>query len=120
MGETFCSADPQVEGRSVLWIWVYSDIVNVPISSEQQLRDCGMVDPGCDGELTVEGRYVYTATDSTCSLSGCQVDNFHGGVVECTDVSIDGKPVSIAIRANQSLFQSYSSGMLNASCGTKV
>ena len=38
----------------------------------------------------------------------------------CTDVSIDSKPVSIAIEANQSLFQSYSSGMLNASCGTKL
>ena len=118
-GETFCSADPQVEGRSVLWTWVYSDIVNVPISSEQQLRDRGMVNPGCDGELTVEGSYLYTATDSTRSLSGCQVDIFHGGVVEYTDVSIDGKLVSIAIEANQSLFQSYSSGMLNASCGTK-
>ena len=31
-GETFCSADPQVEGRSVLWTWVYSDIVNVLIA----------------------------------------------------------------------------------------
>ena len=31
-GETFCSADPQVEGRSVLWTWVYSDVVNVLIA----------------------------------------------------------------------------------------
>ena len=87
----------------MLRIWVYSDIVNVPISSEQQLRDCGMVDPGCDDELTVEGKYVYTATDGICSLSSCQVDSFHVGVVECTDVSIDGKPVPIAIGANQSI-----------------
>ena len=58
MGETFCFADPQVEGRSVLRIWVYGDIVNALVSSEQQLRDCDMVDPGCDGEFTVEGRYV--------------------------------------------------------------
>ena len=28
-GETFCSADPQVEGRSVLWTWVYSGVVGV-------------------------------------------------------------------------------------------
>ena len=28
-GETFCSADPQVEGRSVLWTWVYSGVVSV-------------------------------------------------------------------------------------------
>ena len=103
---------------------------NVPISSEQQLVDSGTVDPGCNGELTAEGSYLYTATDSTCSLSVCQVDILHGGVVEYTDVSIDSKhavtlavtqqPVSIAIEANQSLFQSCSSGMLNASCGTKL
>ena len=105
-------------------------VANVPISSEQQLVDTGTVDPGCNGELSAEGSYLYTATDSTCSLSGCQVDILHGGVVEYTDVSIDSKhavtsavtqqPVSIAIEANQSLFQSYSSGMLNASCGTKL
>ena len=77
-----------------------------------------------------EGSYLYTATDSTCSLSGCRVDILHFGVVEYTDVSIDSEhavtpavtqqPVSITIEANQSLFQSYSSGMLNASCGTKL
>ena len=86
-------------------------VANVPISSEQQLVDSGTVDPGCNGELTAEGSYLYTATDSTCSLSGCQVDILHGGVVEYTDVSIDSKhavtsaviqqPVSIAIEANQ-------------------
>ena len=58
------------------------------------------------------------------------MDILHGGIVEYTDVSIDSKhavtmavtqqPVSIAIEANQSLFRSYSSGMLNASCGTKL
>ena len=49
-------------------------VANVPISSKQQLVDSGTVDPGCNGELTAEGSYLYTATDGTCSLSGCQVD----------------------------------------------
>ena len=80
--------------------------------------------------LSVPRNYFYTATDSTCSLSGCQMDILHGGIVEYTDVSIDSEhavtsavtqqPVSIAIEANQSLSQSYSSGMLNATCGTKL
>ena len=91
MGETFCFADPQVEGRGVLRIWVYGDTDNALASSDQQLRDCDMVDPGCDGEPTVEGRYVYTATDGVCSLLGCQLDSFHDGVIEYMDVSIDRK-----------------------------
>ena len=57
------------------------------------------------------------------------MDSFHDGVVEYMDVSIDRKhavtstvtqqPVSIAIGRNRSLFQSCSSGTLNAFCDTK-
>ena len=129
MGETFCFADPQVEGRGVLRIWVYDDTDNALVSSDQQLRDCDVVDPGCDGESTIKGRYVYTATDGVCGLSGHQVDSFHDGVIECMDVSIDRKhavtstmtqqPMSIAIGRNRLLFQPCSSGTLNASCDTR-
>ena len=103
---------------------------NVPISSEQQLVDSGTVDPGCNGELTAEGSYPYTATDGTCNLSGCQVGIPQGGVVGYTDVFTDSEqammsavaqqPMSIAIEADQYSFQLYSSGVFIASCGTRL
>ena len=74
--------------------------------------------------------YRYTATKGTCKASSRNVEFSPGSVTGYRDVSTDNEqtlmsivarqPVSIAIEVNQSLFQSYSSGMLNASCGTKL
>ena len=80
--------------------------------------------------IRTEGGHPSTATDGTCNLSGCQVDIPQGGVVDYTDMSTDSKqatmsavaqqPVSITIEANQYSFQLYSSGVVTASCGTRL
>ena len=68
-----CFADPQVEGRGALRIWVCDDTDNALVSSGQRLRDCDVVYLGHDGEPTVGDTYVCTATDGICGLLGCQV-----------------------------------------------
>nr|ABV22333.1 cysteine protease 1 [Noctiluca scintillans] len=116
---------------------------NLVSLSEQQFEDCDTTDSGCNGgwmdnafsfakknSICTEGSYPYTATDGTCNLSGCQVGIPQGGVVGYTDVSTDSEqammsavaqqPVSIAIEADQYSFQLYSSGVLTASCGTRL
>ena len=80
--------------------------------------------------ICTEGSYPYTETDGTCNLSGYQVGIPQGGIVDYTDVSTDSEQatmsavaqqlVSIAIEANQYLFQLYSSGVFTASCGTRL
>merc|ERR1712243_340084 len=74
--------------------------------------------------------YSYTARKGTCKASSCTVGLSQGSVTGYKDVSTDSEqalmsavaqqPVSIDIEADQSSFQSYSSGMLTASCGTKL
>merc|ERR1712135_52248 len=101
------------------------------------------VDSGCNGGLMdngfafaeknamcTEDSYSYTARKGTCKASSCTVGLSQGSVTGYKDVSTDSEqalmsavaqqPVSIAIGADQSSFQSYSSGVLTASCGTKL
>ena len=124
-----CFADPQVEGRGALRIWVYGDTDNALVSSDQRLMDCDVLDLGCDGEPTVRGRYVCTATDGICGLSGCRVDSFprwnhrvHGRVHRweaCCDIDNDTATSVYRHGGDRSLFQSCSSGTLNASSDTR-
>jgi len=112
--------------------------------SEQQLVDCSKQNNGCNGglmdyafkyiesnPLETEAEYAYHARRS---LFGCQVKSSAakpGTVSTFTDVSsnsptqlkaaLDKGPVSVAIEADKSVFQMYTSGILSSSaCGTKL
>jgi len=112
--------------------------------SEQQLVDCSTAqgNQGCNGGLMdyaftwvvanggicSESSYPYTATgpntcQTTCSsvakISGFKDVNPMDENALASAVTLG--PVSVAIEADQSVFQFYSSGVLNdASCGTQL
>merc|ERR1712194_770538 len=101
--------------------------------SEQQFVDCDKVDQGCNGGLMdnafqfaennaiwTEGSYPYKGVDGTCQASSCTVGIPKGDVTGYKDVAKDDmralmeavtqQPVSIAIEADKSAFQSYQNG----------
>ncbi|GMI27092.1 hypothetical protein TeGR_g2518 [Tetraparma gracilis] len=111
--------------------------------SEQQLVDCDIDgdDAGCNGGLMdnafkwiksngglcKEDDYAYKAKQGTCQTTCEEVDG--SAVSAWVDVqqsdkamesALDQQPVSIAIEADQRDFQSYSGGVLTASCGTNL
>merc|ERR1711981_414193 len=113
--------------------------------SEQQLVDCCKLG-GCDGcsgglmdyafqylkthHVCTEASYGYTAQNGNCHDSSCTAAIAAGGVTGYKDVSKDDtkalmsaaaqQPVSIAIEADQSSFQSYSGGVLTKECGSSL
>jgi C1A family cysteine protease len=111
--------------------------------SEQEFVDCDTVDQGCNGGLMdnafkyaeanaicTEESYPYKAQKGTCQKSSCTVGLAQGSVKGFKDVSpqdidalmdaIAQQPVSIAIEADQSVFQLYKSGVLTGTCGTRL
>lgn len=113
--------------------------------SEEMLVECDNVDSGCmgglmdnafgwiksNGGLMTEDDYPYTS--STGSSGTCKADSSKvvsgSAPTKYTDLqqsddamtaAIDQQPVSIAIEADQSSFQFYSSGVLTAKCGTSL
>jgi C1A family cysteine protease len=115
--------------------------------SEQQLVDCATATSnGCQGgsmagaiqyesgtDMATEASYPYTARDGTCKSSFSaaipkggitgykSVGNFLFGASKSDMQSaIMQQPVSIAIEADQSSFQSYKSGVLKSGCGTRL
>merc|ERR1712010_270061 len=113
--------------------------------SEQQLFDCSTQNNACNGglmdyafkyietaPLMTEADYPYTGTHSF--LSKCKYDSSKGvGKVKgFTDVKSDSTganlkaalangPVSVAIEADKTVFQSYTSGVITSSaCGTQL
>ena len=111
--------------------------------SEQQLVDCSAAqgNQGCNGGLMdqafqfiitnngicTEADYPYTAADGTCQTT-CKPA---ATISKFVDVTINDEtalqtanaqqPVAIAIEADQSVFQFYSSGVLDdASCGVNL
>jgi len=111
--------------------------------SEQQLVDCDKVDSACQGGLMdngfkyaeansmcTEDSYPYQGVKGTCEASSCTVGIQRGGVSGYHDVATDDEqalmeavskgPVSIAIEADKSAFQSYRSGVLSGTCGTSL
>ena len=109
--------------------------------SEQQLVDCSgsYGNMGCNGglmdnafqyiektPLETESEYPYTARDGSCKSSGSGV----GKVADYVDVSrgspsqlkaaIAKGPVSVAIEADQFVFQAYTSGVITSGCGQQL
>jgi len=112
--------------------------------SEQQLVDCsgsygndgcngGLMDNAfkyveASGGLCSESEYAYTGRNGQCKSSSC--GTAYDAISSYSDVTADSMasleaavaegPVSIAIEADQSAFQFYSSGVLTGTCGTRL
>lgn len=116
----------------------------VPELSEQQLVDCSTAEgnQGCNGGLmdyafeyiiknkgiTTEEAYPYTATGpNTCEAAGKPVA---ATISKYVDVPVNSEtalmtaiaqqPVSVAVEADQSVFQFYSGGVMDSACGTQL
>lgn len=116
----------------------------LPSLSEQQLVDCSVPEgnQGCNGGLmdqafqyiidnkgiTTETAYPYTATGpNTCESKGKPIAATLSGFKDVAANSetalmtaIVQQPVSVAVEADQSVFQFYSGGVMTSSCGTQL
>jgi KDEL-tailed cysteine endopeptidase len=115
----------------------------LPSLSEQQLVDCSDAEgnQGCNGGLmdqafqyiidnkgiTTEAAYPYTATDGTCVAKGKPVAATLSGFKDVAansetalETAIVQQPVSVAVEADQSVFQFYSGGVMDSACGTQL
>ena len=109
--------------------------------SEQFFVDCSKQNSGCNGGLmdyafsfakgtavATEDSYAYTGRDGTCKSSFTTAIP-QGGVTGYTDVStsaealksaLNSNPVSVAIQADQSVFQQYTGGVITSGCGSNL
>jgi len=111
--------------------------------SEQQLVDCAGAqgNQGCNGGLMSsafkylissggscgESAYPYTAKDGTCVAAKCdKVVKISAGK-DCNPndendlgAKLQMQPISVAIEADQSIFQFYKSGVLDGNCGKNL
>ena len=131
------STTGSVEGA---WFIAKGQLVSL---SEQQLVDCSGPEgnQGCNGGLmdyafqyiidnkgiTTEAAYPYTAADGTCQAAGKPVAATLSGFKDVTPNSetalltaIVQQPVSVAVEADQSVFQFYSGGVMDSACGTQL
>jgi len=109
--------------------------------SEQNLIDCVTADMGCDGGLMsdafsytamaggidTEADYPYQGKNGNCSFDQTKAVNANSGYYNVTPKSLDqmkaaivGQPVSVAIQANQLVFQFYAGGVISKLCGDKL
>jgi len=109
--------------------------------SEQQIVDCDTSDYGCGGGwpylaityaaqngLEQESQYPYTAVDGTCNYVQSEATKINTGYTFVKTSSVDAlklavatMPVSVAIEADQSVFQLYTSGVISGSaCGASI
>lgn len=111
--------------------------------SEQELVDCSKSEgnQGCNGGLMdnafewvrkngglcTESDYPYEAKTSRCKSTKCknvgQITGYKdlaSGSMAQMYAAIQKGPVSIAIEADQSSFQQYSSGVLTGNCGSQL
>ena len=132
------STTGSVEGA---WFLSKGSLVSL---SEQQLVDCSTAEgnQGCNGGLmddafqyiidnkgiTTETAYPYTATGpNTCEAKGKPVAATLSGFKDVAanselalETAIVQQPVSVAVEADQSVFQFYSGGVMDSSCGTQL
>merc|ERR1719263_1438693 len=133
-----CWAFSTVGGLEGAWEISSGNLVSL---SEQQFVDCDKVDSGCNGGLmdngfkfaegtaiATEDSYPYTAADGSCKSSFTTAIP-QGGVTGYKDVSnsasalqsaLNNNPVSVAIEADQSVFQMYTSGTITSGCGNNL
>jgi C1A family cysteine protease len=110
--------------------------------SEQQIVDCDTdEDEGCNGGwhylaieyagnngLEVETDYPYTARDGKCKYDSSKAVKTNKGYAYVTANNTNELktalanigPVSVAIEADQSVFQFYSKGVISAGCGADL
>jgi C1A family cysteine protease len=115
--------------------------------SEQQYVDCdGLPNLGCMGgqmssalkwaekhDICTESSYPYTAKGgllSSCKSSGCSVGLKSGSVTGVKNLNrgsdadlksaLQQQPISIAIEADQNIFQHYTGGVITGKCGTNT
>jgi C1A family cysteine protease len=131
------STTGSVEGA---WFLAKGELVSL---SEQQLMDCSGPEgnQGCNGGLmdyafeyiiknkgiTTEAAYPYTAADGTCQSAGKPVAATLSGYKDVSPNSetalltaIAQQPVSVAVEADQSVFQFYNGGVMDSTCGTAL
>merc|ERR1711879_636017 len=79
-------------------------------------------------DIASESSYPYTARDGSCKSSFTTAIP-QGGVTGYTDVSnsasalqsaLNNAPVSVAIQADQSVFQQYTGGVITSGCGSNL
>ena len=128
---------------SVEGAWFLSN-GTLPSLSEQQLVDCSTAEgnQGCNGGLmddafqyiidnkgiTTEDAYPYSATGpNTCEAKGKPVAATLSGFKDVApnseialETAIVQQPVSVAVEADQSVFQFYSGGVMDSACGTAL
>jgi C1A family cysteine protease len=127
---------------SVESAWFLSNGTLVALS-EQQLVDCSTAEgnQGCNGGLmdyafeyiiknkgiTPEEAYPYTATGPNTCKTGLPVA---ATISKYVDVPVNSEtalmtaiaqqPVSVAVEADQSVFQLYAGGVMDSACGTQL
>jgi len=115
---------------------------NLQSFSEQQLVDCSgsYGNMGCNGGLMdnafkyiesknieLESDYGYTARQGKCSYDKSKAvgtvkgyKDVQQGSADQLKAAVAQQPVSVAIEADQSVFQSYTSGVITKGCGSQL
>jgi cathepsin L len=110
--------------------------------SEQQLVDCSKAygNYGCNGglmdnafkyimkaPLELESDYAYTARDGTCHYDSSKgkglvagFKDVQAGSPDQLKAALNKQPVAVAIEADQTAFQMYSSGVITSGCGQNL